>query len=63
MLTAKDGYCLNCERITYFIPIEEGYQCQSCLGVNTMKGMSDIRMDEETKLDTLKDLHLADEDF
>ncbi len=63
MLVAKDGYCLNCERITYFVPTEVGYECQSCLGINTMQGMKDMEMDSETKLDTLKDLYLPEDEF
>ncbi len=63
MLVAKDAYCLNCEKITYFIPVKEGYECQSCQGINTMKGMKDIQMDEETLVDTLQDLHLPEDDF
>lgn len=63
MLMAKDGYCTNCERITYFIPVQEGYECQSCGGINTMRGLKEMDMDEESKMDTLQDLHLPDDDL
>jgi len=49
MLEAKDAYCVNCEKITYFIPVEGGYECQSCKSVNTMRGMKDIHEDPSQK--------------
>ncbi len=63
MLVAKDAYCTNCQKITYFIPVDEGYECQNCKGINTMKGMQEVDMDEETKVDTFFDLHLPEDDL
>lgn len=57
MLEAKDAYCTNCEKITYFIPVEEGYECQSCKSINTMRGMKDIHEDPSLKADTVVDLN------
>ena len=55
MLVAKDGYCLNCERMTYFVPTEEGYECQSSLGINTMQRMKDMELKVKAILRTLKE--------
>ncbi len=63
MLEAKDAYCVNCERITYFIPVEGGYECQSCKSVNTMRGMKDIHEDPSQKADTVVDLNLPEDIF
>lgn len=61
MLEAKDGYCTHCEKITYFIPVEEGYECQSCKAINTMQGLKDITEDPALKADTVVDLYQPDD--
>lgn len=61
MLEPKDGYCTNCERFSYFILIEEGYECQNCKGVNTMKGLKDISEDPDLKAETEADIFTADD--
>lgn len=61
MLEAKDAYCVNCEKITYFVPVEEGYECQSCKSINTMRGMQDIVEDPSRKADTVVDLNKPDD--
>ena len=61
MLEAKDAYCTNCEKITYFIPVEGGYECQSCKAINTMRGLKDISEDPTLKADTVVDLYLPDD--
>lgn len=61
MLEAKDAYCTNCEKITYFIPVEAGYECQSCKAINTMEGMKDISLDPLQKADTVVDLYRPDD--
>ena len=63
MLEAKDAYCVNCEKITYFIPVEGGYECQSCKSLNTMRGMKDIHEDPSQKADTVIDLNLPEDIF
>lgn len=61
MLEAKDAYCINCEKITYFILTEEGYECQNCKGINTMRGPRDLNEDPSLKADTVVDLYTPDE--
>jgi hypothetical protein len=61
MLEAKDGYCTHCEKITYFIPVEEGYECQGCKAINTMQGLKDITEDPTLKADTVVDLYQPDD--
>jgi hypothetical protein len=54
---------VNCEKITYFIPVEGGYECQSCKSLNTMRGMKDIHEDPSQKADTVVDLNLPEDIF
>jgi hypothetical protein len=61
LLEAKDAYCTNCEKITYFILVDEGYECQNCKGINTMRGLKDINEDPSMKADTVVDLYRPDD--
>lgn len=61
MLEAKEGYCTQCELITYFLPVEEGYECQRCKGINTMQGLKNLSEDPEVMAETVVDLYLPDD--
>ena len=63
MLEAKDAYCVNCEKITYFIPVEGGYECQSCKSLNTMRGMKDTHEVPPQKAETVVDHNLPEDIF
>lgn len=55
MLEPKEGYCTHCEQLSYFILLEEGYECQYCKAINTMRGLKDIE-DPSLKAETTADI-------
>ncbi|MBP1920481.1 hypothetical protein [Youngiibacter multivorans] len=57
MLEAKEGYCTTCERLSYFLPVEEGYQCQNCQAINTMKGPSEPDEAPDVKAELFADVN------
>lgn len=62
MLEPKEAFCTHCETLTYFIPVEEGYECQNCKSINTMKGAKDLSDDPATKPDTFVDVLRPEEE-
>lgn len=63
MYEAKEGYCTSCESFAYFVMGEDGYECQNCKAINTMKGLQDIEQDPSEKADLVVDVNKPDDEI